>query len=223
MYDDSLYPFDEPVLLNDTVFINWGGVTGSSAPATRSLAYLVSEESIARYTSILPYETTLTGSYSVTEYLNYGGVFLKWGMVSKVHYIRMVGLKGEIVLELDPTVDNVYIVDSKRGFVSFPCHGINLQNVVRIDISYDCGIPSGAADGMYYLAVSSYAQEVLNEIVGYGNEAPGMVGVEMFTNQQYSERRKELIRTSLGSSPKSNFVRQLLENGGFVVRRWVGL
>ncbi|GAG89388.1 unnamed protein product, partial [marine sediment metagenome] len=48
------------------------------------------------------------------------------------------------------------------------------------------------------------------EFVGYGNEGPGDVGIVEFSNQQYKEKRRGLLNTVFGDSPKAKWAwRQL--------------
>ena len=59
--------------------------------------------------------------------------------------------------------------------------------------------------------MTTYADIILNEVVGYGNEAPGDIGVQSYTNQQYSENRVKLLRTDFGTSARAQFVKKLIE------------
>ncbi len=71
------------------------------------------------------------------------------------------------------------------------------------------------------MALSTYATIVINEIVGYGNEASGDVGIEEFSNQQYKEKRRGLLNTVFGDSPKARWAwRQLARLRKY---RYVGL
>ena len=60
------------------------------------------------------------------------------------------------------------------------------------------------------LALTTYSDMVLNQIEGFGNEADGLVGVDEFKNQDYSEKRHTLKNTAFGSSARSQFVSGLL-------------
>ena len=48
-------------------------------------------------------------------------------------------------------------------------------------------------------------------MIGYGNEAPGDVGVEEFSSQGYREVRR-LKNTDFGNSPKAIFANRLLRS-----------
>ena len=60
-------------------------------------------------------------------------------------------------------------------------------------------------------ALTIVAQSELNEMsLATLNEAPGDIGVQEFSNQEYTEKRVALIKTRLGSSAVSNHARRLL-------------
>jgi hypothetical protein len=86
---------------------------------------------------------------------------------------------------------------------------------------YNAGLPTGTSTlPDILLALTTYAKIMLNELVGYGNEAPGDVGVEEYASQQYREVRR-LRNTDFGSSPQAVFVNRLLQ--GFRRHRYVGM
>ncbi len=64
----------------------------------------------------------------------------------------------------------------------------------------------------FLLALTTYSQIILNEVLGYGNEAPGDIGVEDYQNMGYRENRMALFRTVYGSSPKALFAHRLLND-----------
>ena len=80
----------------------------------------------------------------------------------------------------------------------------------KAEFTYEAGLPSGTS---YHpdilLGLTTYADIILNEIIGYGNEAPGDIGVQNYKNQQYTESRVELIRTTFGTSARAQFVHKL--------------
>jgi hypothetical protein len=87
---------------------------------------------------------------------------------------------------------------------------------------YTAGLPTGTANQPDMLmALTEYAKIGINEMIGFGNEAPGDIGVQDFQNQQYREMRVKLLRTSFGTSAKAQFIDRLLSK--YKQRRWVGL
>ena len=81
----------------------------------------------------------------------------------------------------------------------------------NVQIVYTAGLPSGTSfRSDVLLALTTYADIVINEITGYGNEAPGDIGVQDFSNQQYRESRVQLLRTQFGTSARAQFASKLL-------------
>src|SRR5574342_529033 len=75
----------------------------------------------------------------------------------------------------------------------------------QIQVVYNAGLPSGTSyQPDVLMGLATYADIILNEIVGYGNEAPGDVGIESFNNVGYSEVRR-IRNTTFGSSPRAVF------------------
>jgi hypothetical protein len=60
------------------------------------------------------------------------------------------------------------------------------------------------------LGLCTYADLILNEIVGWGNEGAGDVGISEFSNQQYRELRR-IKNTNFGSSPRAIFANRMLQ------------
>jgi hypothetical protein len=92
----------------------------------------------------------------------------------------------------------------------------------RIDVVYNVGFSSGTShQPKVLMALTTYASIIMNEFLGYGNEAPGDIGVQEFSNQQYSEKRVKLINTVFGASPRAQFAHRLLTS--LRKRRYVNL
>ena len=92
----------------------------------------------------------------------------------------------------------------------------------KVQVVYHAGLPSGVAWSPVVLSVlSTAAQLELNEIVGYGNESSGDVGVQEWQNQEYREKRVKMVRSSFGTSPRANRAWRLLQ--GLKRHQWVSL
>jgi hypothetical protein len=97
-----------------------------------------------------------------------------------------------------------------------------MESPYKLRVVYEAGLPSGTSYQPHVLlALTTMAGVFLNEIIGFGNEGDGDVGIEKFRNQQYSEERKFLLRTTFGASAKAQFVWKLL--GSLRRYRQVGL
>jgi hypothetical protein len=94
-------------------------------------------------------------------------------------------------------------------FYNICCSGYALP--WQVEVVYNAGLSSGTSFSHNVLtALTIYSQIVLNEMVGYGNEAPGDVGVQEYSNMDYTEKRVAMIQTSFGTSAKAQFAHKLL-------------
>jgi len=214
---NGLYPLSSSIILDDDTFVAYGGNTGSSTPAMRSIAYFVAEEAVSRDLSTLLLPVTVTGTYTWITYSPF--IVTEWGYVDNVSLVRFLDTKEEIYYTISGTA-NVYAsinnatygkIDIHSLFGNCNCVSQSRPYPYHIQVVYEAGLPTGTAtQPNVLLALTTYADLVLNEIVGYGNESPGLVGVQEFRNQGYSELRTKLAETQFGSSNRAMFISKLL-------------
>jgi hypothetical protein len=222
------YPLSNTIILTDAIFIANGGSTGTSTAAQRNAAYFISEEAVSRDIPTLLLPVVVTGTYTWEEYTKY--ITTEWAYVSEVILTRFLDIEESVYYTVSGTA-NVYVSlrDSERGqidihsvFANCRCASGFNPFPYHIQLVYRAGLPTGTANRPnVLLALSTYADEVLQEIIGWGNETPGIVGVQSFKNQDYSEIRTKLSKTAFGSSPRAQFVKNLLV--GLRRRRYVKL
>jgi hypothetical protein len=222
------FPYSSPIILTDSIYISYGGETGTSTAAQRNAAYLLSEMMVseALETYLLP--ITVTGTYLYNKLKPF--VILDHTYLQTVNHVYFIDTEEHIYWDQAGT-DNVYVslrshdyglVDLHYLIGHCHCHTSSNPFPYEVDISYTAGMPTGTATKPdILLALSEYATIILNEITGFGNEAPGDIGVQDFQNQQYRETRVKLLRTAFGTSAKAQFIDKLLEK--YKHRRWVGL
>jgi len=140
-------------------------------------------------------------------------------------YINSVGLvrffdEEETMYWSQTGTTNYYVSirgDGKRGILDIDywvshCNCCTAgQFPYKVQVIYNAGLQSGTS---YHpdvlLALTTYADIILNEITGYGNEAPGDIGVQYYSNQEYRESRVALLRTQFGTSARAQFATKLL-------------
>lgn len=211
------YPLSSAIILTDAIFEAYGGSTGISTAAQRGAAYFISEEAVSRYIPTLLLPVVVTGTYTWEEFTRY--ITTEWAYVSEVILTRFLDTQENIYYTVGGTA-NVYVSlrDGERGYVDVHsifanCGCVSAGNPFpyKIQLVYRAGLPTGTANRPNtLLALSTYADEVLQEIVGFGTETPGIVGVQQWKNQDYSEVRTKLSKSAFGSSPRSQFVQNLL-------------
>ena len=223
----NYYPFSTPIVLTDVLFEEYGGNAANTSKSQRQAAYWLAEMKASEDIGSLLAKTVITGTY---HYAN--RVMVEHSNVHRVILTRFVDFEENIYHTVSGTA-NVYIglEDSKRGIIDIAgviskcqCAAPGWINYrpYQMQIVYEAGLPSGTVymhDVL--LGLTTYAQIMLNEVVGYGNEAPGDATITEYSNQEYSEKRKGLINTAFGGSPKANFAHKLFTR--LREYRWVSL
>jgi hypothetical protein len=219
----NYYPYNNAIILTDTIFTLYGGHTGSSVPAQRQAAYFIAEIAASDDLSTFLLPTIVTGTFLYNPLRTF---LLDQGYVTKIIQTKFID-KDESVFQTVLGTANEYVtlLDGEYGTVVIDpiCGGCNAGAYpFKVQFVYEAGFPSGTS---YHpdilLGLTTYADIILNEIIGYGNEAPGDIGVQDYKNQQYTESRVALIRTVFGTSARAQFVHKLLTK--YRNYRWVGL
>lgn len=217
------FPYSSPQILTDSIYISYGGHTGTSTIAQRSACYLLAEMAATNDLGTFLVSTRVTGTFMCAPEIT-----LDFGHVNKVVQTKFISFDETVEETITGTGnDDVALRDAAYGLVDINTYhcGICTSSYsypYHLQIVYDVGLSSGTSYlPNILLALTTVADIMLNEIIGYGNEAPGDVGVASFSNQQYSEVRKELLNTAYGNSARANFAHKLLS--GFRKYRQVGL
>jgi hypothetical protein len=223
----QVYPYINPIILTDSIYTAYGGVTGSSTAAQRNAMYQLAEETMsdALETFLLP--TQITGTYLYNKLSPF--VILNSTFIKSVDHVYFKNVKEEIYWDQAGTAnihvslrnDEYGLVDLHTLMGSCNCHSHGAYPY-QVDIVYTAGLPTGTANHPNMLmALTEYAKIAINELIGFGNEAPADIGVQSFSNQQYQETRVKLLRTAFGTSPQAQFINRLISKYKF--HRWVGM
>jgi len=210
------YPYSTPTVLTDAIYVAYGGHTGTTTQAQRNAAYLISEMAATADIGSFLLPTVVTGTYApnlrhecVMDYGYINSVNLVrffdeqesnyWSQAGTANYyvsIRGDGVRG--ILDIDYLVAHCNCCT--RGIMPY-----------KVQVVYNAGLQSGTAyQPDVLLALTTYADIIVNEIIGYGNEAPGDIGVREFSNQDYREARVMMLRTQFGTSARGQFASKLL-------------
>ena len=219
------YPFSAPLYLNDTVFTNYGGITGTSTAFARAAAYFIAEKEMSTHLHTLLLPTDVTGSYN----WNAGNPFeMDWGNINIIYGVTVdTNLNTTYVYSTNDMARAVFIRNAKYGIVdiqswpmmyqitstAYPVASLQPYSVL---VTYNAGMPSGTSmqpDMLWCLTMA--AQMVLNDMSVDGsmaNEAPGGVGIVQFANELYSEKRTPLGISIFGNSPIAQQIVRLTAN-----------
>jgi len=221
------YPYSTNIILTDDLYADYGGHFNDSTPAQRNAAYWIAERQLCEDLETFLLPTIVTGTYLFRPTDKF--LVLEHTYINNIIMTRFIDTE-EYTYWSQAGTDNVYISlrDDKRGLVDIHwligrCNcSSHTAYPYKIQEVYTAGFSSGTSlNPDILLALTTYADILLNEVVGYGNEAPGDIGVQNYSNQQYSEERVKLVRTSFGTSARAQFVKKLIEK--YRRKRYVGL
>lgn len=219
-----LYPYLTAFILTDELFSRFGGDPNASPYDLRQSAYQIAESAVY-YDLETPLRlTTFTGTFAYSP-----SMILDHAYVQSIQFVHYIDAKGTIYRTVTGTSNyEVNLDDADMGLVSitpycsYPCFSNSVGYLPdKVQVIYTAGLASGTSyDGRILSALTQYAMIQINEMVGYGNESPGDIGVKDYSNQEYSETRVPLLRTAYGNSTKANFIHHLMSP--YRKRRHVG-
>jgi hypothetical protein len=226
----TFYPLNSAIILTDTLFVQYGGHTGSSVAAQRNAAYLMAEMAATRDLSTLLLPVIVTGTYTFSPIDMRNGLMLDYGYIRRVLSTSFLDFSGDVYWTQAGT-GNDYVAIGHADYgvldINYLVNNCNCSTTLspypyQIRVAYEAGLPTGTATKPDYLmALTIYADLMLQEMIGYGNEAPGDVGVQKYSNQEYREERIGLLRTTFGTSARANLAHRLLT--GTRLHRYAGL
>ena len=228
-----LYPYSQPLILTDSIFVEYLGVNAldQTSKEQRKIAYAIAEEFASDEIDTYFTYTTVTGTFTQVQFAHpTKPLILEHAYVNSINLIRFYDVQENNFYTISGTA-NVYasLRNAERGIVDIhylfgSCQCLSSgEYPYKIEIIYNTGLSSGtvSSSNRLLMALATGANMVLNEMIGYGNEAPGLVGVDTFSSQDYSEKRHSLKNTVFGSSAKAQFVSTLLQ--GATKLRYVGM
>lgn len=211
------YPYSSPIILNDTVFVNYGGQVGSFTAGQLAAAYITAEMQATSHIGTLLKPTIVTGTFG---YMGTNVIGTDYGYVHRILGVTILSKDNLTTCSMDETASCAYIWNDTFGYIDITCMltqcgcPASVVYPYQYRIAYEAGLPTGTSTmPSMLLALTMAAQITLNEIAyPSANESTGDIGVTEFSSQQYSEKRKELKRTAFGNSAKANKVAQLIDS-----------
>lgn len=218
------YPYTSPIILTEAIFQQYGGDVANSTFEQRDIAYLIAEEAVSRDLDTFLLPTIVTGSYTYRPF-----VMLDHAYIQQVFSVKFIDNTGVVYFAASGSANSYYrLYDDTYGvvdldYLSANCSSCGGHNIpYKVEIAYQTGLPTGTANQPRVLmALTKYTTLVLNELLGWGNESTGDIGVTEFSNQEYSEKRMKLLNTAYGNSAAAQFVHRMLE--GIRKYRHVGI
>ena len=211
------YPYNQAIVLTDSVFTQYGGLTGTSTVAQRQAAYLLAEEQITEHLNTFLHPTIVTGTYFWAG----GNPFeLDYGHILRILRVVVSDVSWSNTCAIDTATGCAIIRNAEYGYVdvmaAMSCGGCgNLVGLppYNVQIAYESGLATGTATQPSILAALSIAAQInLNEWdVSLANEGTADIGIQSFSNQGYSENRVKLGRSAFGSSAMAQRAKRLID------------
>lgn len=222
-------------ILNDSIFTEYGGATGTSTVAQRNAAYSIAEQFAIEEIGTFLVSTTVTGTF-------------EWPVNSyrlqlphkRVSTINSVVAQYEVACNCD-LIDIsacAFLVDGDNGVVDLrqcsftaQCSCAAAQGVYSVwpkfaVVSYTAGLPANqvqnnAAALMGLVIAADLALEQIIDPAG-AEGGPGDPSLKSFNDTGYGEVRQFLRLTKFGGSPRANMAARMLEplkfHGAFRLR-----
>lgn len=225
-----IYPFSTPIILNDTIYSQYGGLgTGSFTSFQLQSSYWVAEKRVSEYIGTLLLPTNVTGTF---VYQGKRRIPTDYGYVQQLYNVTVLTQQGFATCDLQSNDGCGYIFEDTFGYIDFK----QLSSICgfaywgypfspyaatrypyQIQISYQAGLPTGVATMPSMLeAMTILAQIDLNEKDPgrvQTNETTGDVGVQQFRSLDYFEKRAEhaLVKSALGNSARAQYAKSLID------------
>lgn len=234
------YPFNGPIILNDTDFIAYGGLTGTFSHNQLQSSYWLAEMQVSNYIGTLLLPQIVSGTFSfqgvqriITDY-GYVHEILDVSILSQDSFSTSCDLKRNsgCAFIYDDTFGYVDVREvmsacniGYAGYWSIPYPVFpptyppmyNFSNPYQIALTYIAGLPTGTANQPGIMeALTIIAQIDLNEkspgLVDV-NEGVGDVAIQSFRSIDYSENRgaHSLVKTALGESAQAMRAKRLID------------
>lgn len=203
--------------MSDDIFSAYGGHFNDSTQMQRNAVYFIAERTLSEDLETFLLPTIVTGTYLFRPMDKF--LILDHTYIHRIILTSFIDREEEVYWSQAGT-DNVYISlrDDERGLVDIHwllgrCNcSSHTAYPYKIQEVYEAGFTTGTScQPDIFLALTTYSDIILNEIVGYGNESSGDIGVQSYNNQQYAEVRVKLTRTAFGSSARAQFIKSLIE------------
>lgn len=198
------FQYNSPQILTDSVFLNYGGQTGTATQAVRNVAYLLAEEQMTSHLGSFLKPTIITGTY----YWTGNPLELEYGRVKRIHGVNLVEVDANAETVISTGV-SFALRNAEYGYLDvFPQ---SLQPY-QFQVIYESGFATGTSTQPTLLTALTLAAQInLNELdPALANEGVAGIGIQQFSNQSYSEMRVRLGNTNFGNSAQAQRVAQLV-------------
>lgn len=203
------YPYDSPQILTDSIFLQYGGQTGTSTALQRTASYLMAEEQMTEHLSSFLVPTIITGS---ATYVNGRRFSLEFGNIQRLLLVNIKMVYDDNPLSTKIYTGTAIIREPQYGYIDIYAPAM-VGCFNSAEVVYESGLATGTyTQPLLLTALTMAAQIHLNEWdVSLSNESTADAGVQMFANQSYSEQRTKLGTTIFGNSAMAQRIARLVK------------
>lgn len=218
-----------PKILNDTVFVQYGGQTGTSTPAQRTAAYCIAETQAALEVGAPLTATIITGTFPWPVVGHYPTYDMRFQLPHQrvMSIASVVGIHDAGCNCASDAVEMTgcaWIVDGDNGVIDLrECGGLlkggcacNSAGIgpFQFRVVYTAGLPTGTvqASPMVMMGLVTAADLALQQVIspGCAEGGPGDPQVTQYSDTGYSETRGALRMTAFGGSARANYAANML-------------
>ncbi len=208
----NIYPHQTALILNDQIFVENGGQTGTWTATQRQNAYRIAEHQATNYIGTFLLPTVVTGTWGYAS-----RIVTDYGYVHQIFSANLLTINNLVTSVLTSNTGYAWIKEDTFGYVDvlglLGYCGCFTGIPYQVQIPYQAGLPTGVANQpAILLALTMAAQISLNEMIFPSqNESTGDIGIESYSSLDYSEKRVKARRTVFGTSAKAEKVANLLD------------
>lgn len=210
------YLYNSPQILTDAIFSLYGGMTGTSTPAQREIAYTMAEEQMVEYLQSYLTPTMVTGTFL---WRGKNPLELDYGWIIAVNSVSIHSHNWANGCTVNTATGCYAIRNAQYGYLDVQyllscggCSGLVGYPPYNIEVAYQSGLATGTYTSARMLQALTLASQInLNEIdPSLSNEAIADIGIEFFINQRYHEKRVMGITTVFGNSASAQRIARLV-------------
>lgn len=220
----NVYPFNSPIIMDESIYIEYGGQSGSASATQLSSSFLIAEQKVSKYIGTLLLPTIVTGTY---PYNRHNFIATDYGYVHRVPSAKIFSttpLSKTCTLKEDSGC--VYIFEDTYGYLDFSCinsicNCSGWKSPYQYQIVYEAGLPTGTANQPGILHALTIVSELSLQEMLYprANESQGDRGILEWSSLNYKEKRKDWPKTVLGQSARAGLAADLIKSSVKLARR----
>ena len=203
-----IYPHSSPIILTDSIYVAYGGQTGTSTVAQRTASYLIAEKQMSSHIGTFLLPTVVTGTF---PWPSGHHLVLPYSHILSIPNVTVLTQESLVTCELNENSGCAFLWDDTYGYIDVRqvascCSCCTSGYAYQVRVVMNAGLPTGTASQADMLLGLTLAGELnLNRIIDRSaNEGTGDIGIEEFSNLGYREKRIGLKRTAFGNSAAAN-------------------